>query len=82
MSCVALHRVGQEDWLLRELHRAQMIVSSPCGTWPQSLVALSEKLLCQWAGWNVSSFPSASANSPSGTYARNPAGHFSSSIDV
>lgn len=57
MSNIAPLSLAKQEWLSRELHRAQMIVASPCGTWPQSIVDLANRMLRQWAGWNVTSLP-------------------------
>lgn len=41
------------EYLDRELSTAQMIVASPLGVWPQTLIALSRRVLRKHAGWNV-----------------------------
>lgn len=53
------------EYLARELSNAQMIATSPPGLWSQSIVDLSRHLLRQWAGWNVTSLPTAWAQLPS-----------------
>lgn len=67
---------GPDEWILRELSRAQMIVSSPPGTWPQSLVALSQAVLRQRAGWNVFSLPTTRVATPRSAQVYGPAGAF------
>ena len=57
MSYLAPLPRAHQDWILRELRRAQMIVASPHGTWPESLIDLSHRVLRQWPGWNVRALP-------------------------
>ena len=65
--------LAKQEWLSRELHCAQMIVASPCGTWPQSIVDLANRMLRQWAGWNVTSLPTASSETSRRSRATEPA---------
>lgn len=36
------------NWIRRELIRAQMIVSSPAGTWRNSTVEIASAIVRQW----------------------------------
>lgn len=58
--------MSKSEYINRELSRAQMIVSSPLGLWPQSLVELSNRVLRCHAGWNVA--PLRTQQAPSTTH--------------
>lgn len=68
---------AKQDWLVRELQRAQMIAATPPGVWPESLTKLAEKMLHQWSGWNVTSLPTALSETPRGSREAEPAGALS-----